>query len=244
MCKLSQKSSLTKVVAIIIHFLGCGSAFNPLLGNTSAYFVSDEKLFLIDAGETVFSKLYAMGLLEKYDDINIIITHTHADHIGSLSSIISYTYYVLKKKVKVLYPEKSLIRLLELMGIEAAAYEISFDKEHCIGNVKLQAIDVKHAEDIKCYGYILEFPNQKIYYSGDAYEVPDIVVKNFYAGEIDRIYQDTTEFVSAHLSHCPLSVLEGLFPREKRENVYCMHFSNDFYEKIVDKGFNYVRVDE
>ena len=42
----------------MITFLGSGSAFNPLLGNTSAYFVRNNQLFLIDAGETVFRKLY------------------------------------------------------------------------------------------------------------------------------------------------------------------------------------------
>ena len=44
----------------IITFLGSGSAFNPLLGNTSAYFVRNNKFFLIDAGETVFTKLNEM----------------------------------------------------------------------------------------------------------------------------------------------------------------------------------------
>ena len=101
----------------IITFLGSGSAFNPLLGNTSAYFVRNNKFFLIDAGETVFTKLYEMKLLEQYNDIYIIITHTHADHVGSLSSIISYSYFVLGKKVKIIHPEKSLIKLLEMMGI-------------------------------------------------------------------------------------------------------------------------------
>ena len=47
-----------------------------LLGNTSAYFVRNNKFFLIDAGETVFTKLYEMKLLEQYNDIYIIITHT------------------------------------------------------------------------------------------------------------------------------------------------------------------------
>ena len=37
-----------------LKFLGRGSAFNTVEGNTSAYFVRDNILFLIDCGETVF----------------------------------------------------------------------------------------------------------------------------------------------------------------------------------------------
>lgn len=35
-------------------FLGCGSAFNPLYGNTSAYFTNKDQLYVIDGGESVF----------------------------------------------------------------------------------------------------------------------------------------------------------------------------------------------
>ena len=70
----------------------------------------------------------------------------------------------------------------------------------------------------------------------------EIAVKDFFAGKIQTIYQDTTEFSSDHLSHCPLSTLENVFPIEKRKDIYCMHFSNDFLKKIEEKGFKYVQV--
>lgn len=37
-----------------LKFLGCGSAFNPVYGNTSAYFIIGKHLYVIDAGESVF----------------------------------------------------------------------------------------------------------------------------------------------------------------------------------------------
>ncbi|EET62585.1 metallo-beta-lactamase domain protein [Marvinbryantia formatexigens DSM 14469] len=227
-----------------IRFLGCGSAFNPLLGNTSAYFIMEDSLVLIDAGETVFSKLYKMKLLESCPEIFIIITHTHSDHVGSLPSIISYTYYVLGKRVNIFYPEKSLAVLLDMMGIVREAYVLSVDRDFCIGSVAVHALSVKHEENIGCYGYLLEFPDAKIYYSGDSYEIPDRVIKGFLAGEIKKIYQDTTEYETERLSHCPLSMLESLFPVQMRKNIYCMHFSNDFMKKLEEKGFNYVKVEE
>lgn len=227
-----------------IRFLGCGSAFNPLWGNTSAYFTMEDSLFLIDAGETVFSKLYKMKLLESCRNIFIVITHTHADHVGSLPSIISYAYYVLGKRVKIIYPEESLTGLLDMMGIIRAAYEMVTGRNWTIGNIVIQAVDVKHEENINCYGYLLEFPEKKIYYSGDSYEVPERVLEGFRTGEIDRIYQGTTEFESKHLSHCPLSTLEALFPVPERKKIYCMHFSSDFTKKLEEKGFRYVKAEE
>lgn len=70
---------------MVLNFLGCGSAFNPVPGNTSAYFIREESLFLIDA------------------------------------------------------------------------------------------VTVKHAEGMKCFGYIIEIQNERIFYSGDSYELPQKV---------------------------------------------------------------------
>ncbi|MGN0396669.1 MAG: MBL fold metallo-hydrolase [Candidatus Fimimorpha sp.] len=230
------------MVSGILNFLGCGSAFNPLLGNTSAYFETEDGLFLIDAGESVFTKLYQQELLIRYDKITILITHMHADHVGSLPSIISYCYYVLGKKVAVVYPECSLWNLLSMMGISDQSYDCIEKSEVEMKKIKIKAIPVKHAEDIKCYGYEINNGTEKIFYSGDSYEIPSQILKKFYDRSIDRIYQDTTEFPSEHLSHCPLETLEQHIPSELREHVYCMHFTNDFSRKIRDKGFQSVNV--
>ena len=48
-----------------LKFLGRGSAFNTVEGNTSAYFVRDNILFLIDCGETVFHEFTANDKLKK-----------------------------------------------------------------------------------------------------------------------------------------------------------------------------------
>lgn len=60
-----------------LNFLGCGSAFNPLDGNTSAYFTIGRKLYIVDVGESVFLKLYEKDLLRQYDEI-LIFDHASA----------------------------------------------------------------------------------------------------------------------------------------------------------------------
>ena len=69
------------------------------------------------------------------------------------------------------------------------------------------------------------------------YEIPKDVLNRFYKREISTIYQDTTEFTSDHRSHCPLEELEECIPADLRRNVFCMHFTTDFTEKLKKKGF-------
>ena len=135
-----------------LNFLGCGSAFNPLDGNTSAYFTIGRKLYIVDVGESVFLKLYEKDLLRQYDEILILITHLHADHVGSLPSLISYVYYVLGKTVMVMHPDPGLWQLLDLMGIDRTAYHRLECHALEDGKLNINAVPVRHADDMRCYG--------------------------------------------------------------------------------------------
>jgi len=90
-----------------LKFLGRGAAFNPKEGNTSAYFIENNQLFLIDCGESVFERLIELDLLNNIESINLMITHTHSDHIGSLGSLVMYAYYTLKRPLNIILPENA-----------------------------------------------------------------------------------------------------------------------------------------
>ena len=90
-----------------LKFLGRGAAFNPKEGNNSAYFVENNQLFLIDCGESIFERLVESGLLESVESINLMITHTHSDHIGSLGSLAMYSFYALHKPLNIILPENA-----------------------------------------------------------------------------------------------------------------------------------------
>lgn len=228
----------------ILRFLGCGSAYNPAFGSTSAYMETGSCFFLLDCGETVFSSLFQTDVFDRCDEFYIAITHTHADHVGSLGSLISYCYYIKKKRVVIIHPNHSVVHLLKRMGVEEGSYTWIKPSALKLPGIEVKEILVKHAEDLKCYGYFLTKYGRTVYYSGDSYEVPEMVVKALMKGELEAVYQDTTEFSSDRRSHCPLPVLEQVIPRQYRKYVYCMHFTNDFSDKIRDCGFNTVEIAE
>ena len=73
-----------------LNFLGIGSAFNPVLDNTGAFFTDNGDFYLIDCGESTFKKIWNMEEMIQSRNIFILITHLHCDHVGSLGSLISY----------------------------------------------------------------------------------------------------------------------------------------------------------
>ena len=85
-------------------FLGRGAAFNPEEGNNSAYFIENNQLFLIDCGESIFKSLMENNVLENIETINLMITHTHSDHIGSLGTLISKLFYTYNRKTNIIIP--------------------------------------------------------------------------------------------------------------------------------------------
>ena len=131
----------------MLDFLGLGSAFNTDLGNTSAYIKKNTSLLLIDCGSTVFSKLHRIGLLDGVSDIYVIITHTHADHIGSLSDLIFYSQYILNQRPTLFFPYRELLdTILRCMGVKSEFYNIIDTNKALIENndLKLEVSFLRH----------------------------------------------------------------------------------------------------
>lgn len=90
-----------------LNFLGRGASSNVKEGNTSAYFIDNGDLFLIDCGESVYAKLIENNVLEGVNNIYLMVTHTHPDHFGSAGNLaINYFYKNKMKKKNILYCQK------------------------------------------------------------------------------------------------------------------------------------------
>ena len=81
-----------------IKFLGTGGAFHPHLGSSSAL-LQFGKTILIDCGNDVGAKLMEEKLMDEIE--YVFITHTHEDHISSLSTLIYYKKLIKNETLKI-----------------------------------------------------------------------------------------------------------------------------------------------
>jgi len=232
-------------------FLGRGAAFNPKEGNTSAYFVENNKLFLIDCGESVFERLVETGILENIEEINLMITHTHSDHIGSIGSLAMYSFYKLHKPLNIIMPTEAkylsnIENILSGFDCDREMYnyinEKEYDNKHkTFKNIRF--IETKHRGSLNCYGVLFETQNGLIYYSGDTSEIENIkrLIENNEL--IDKIYIDTTTDDYPGNVHLNIEILKKEIPEELKSRTYCMHLNNDdCIERAKELGFSVAEV--
>ncbi|MDM5333917.1 MBL fold metallo-hydrolase [Ureibacillus composti] len=235
----------------MLSFIGCGSAFNTELGNNSAFIKKGRVLLLIDCGSSTFSKIHQSHLLKDVEEICVLLTHTHPDHVGSLGDLIFYGYYAMgtmaESNVHVYAPKKLKIKeLLKMMGVEENTYKLTeFATQDAYQyedfEMTFEAVPVNHVKDLDCYSYILHYENKAIYYSGDCSDIPNHILEWLHDGKFDVFYQDTCKADYNGNPHLSLRKLDDLIEWKIRDRVYCMHLDAGFPKDIAIKmGFNIV----
>ena len=82
-----------------ITFLGTGGAFDSKEKNSSAIIKTAAATILVDCGSTVYSELKSKNFVDSIE--YVFVTHSHEDHIGSLSTLIYHKYFMQGKSVKI-----------------------------------------------------------------------------------------------------------------------------------------------
>lgn len=236
----------------MLKFIGYGSAFNTKAGNNSAYIKSGSKLFIIDCGSTTFSRMIDMNLLDGVDEIFVLLTHLHPDHVGSLGDLIFYSYYSMgtmgEPCLTVLSPEDLKIEeLLTLMGVDSPLYSLEYldnGVKYLINEDLKMYIDgrpVNHVKEIPSYGYVLSYKGEWAYYSGDTNGIREGVLDSLNIGVLDYFYQDTSGADYEGNVHLSLRELAELVDEKVRDKVYCMHLDEKFdIQEAKRLGFNVV----
>jgi ribonuclease BN (tRNA processing enzyme) len=233
-----------------LKWLGRGSAFNTKEGNTSAYIKQDNELVLIDCGENIFERILKKKLLDDVKKVHILITHLDSDHVGSLSSLIYYCYYCKKIVADVYFPRVDLCELLKIQGHEEGKdynYYYNFTKnieDDFVSINSISPIKTNHIKTLNCFGYLIQFNNNKvIYYSGDCNK-PEIY-RETDLETIDEIYHDTCLADYERNVHTSLRLLSESISEKYRHKVYCMHLDcDDVIDKAKELGFNVVEVEK
>lgn len=206
-------------------------------------------MFLIDCGESIFERLVENGLLEGIDAINLMITHTHSDHIGSLGTLAMYSYYILKKPLNIVMKKgakhlTNIGKVLDGFGCTSLMYRYVDEEQYDNKFVSFQNIrymETSHCDELSCYGLLFTAPNGLVYYSGDTREIENVKALIESGQNIDKLYIDTTMANFPDNVHLYIGILKEKIPEDFKNKVFCMHinkvdtlFNNHTY-KIIDK---------
>ena len=172
----------------LLEFIGNDAGFGNK--NNSAYIEFENKLFIIDCGYTVFNEIKNKFEFNKYDEINIIITHLHNDHAGSLSQLILYLWFVYKIKVNVISKCINIETYLKITGTVPEAYEVKTEFNN------IQFIKTKHVDYLDAYGFIMNISDRTILYTGDTATLSTFLP---YLNDIDELYIDLSKSGGAHI---------------------------------------------
>lgn len=225
-----------------LKFIGRGSAFNVKEGNNSAYIKKDKEFTLIDCGEGIFGRIIENNLLDNIETVKVLITHLNADHVGSLSTLIFYCYYMKKITPIIYYPNIDIKELLKLMGHdkEYILQKPEVNSNFNIGSLSFRFIPVSHMKVMDCYALEICDEDKRVYYSGDSNDIPKQIISEL--DKIDEFYQDTCIAEYEGNIHLSLRKLCKLIPENYRDKVYCMHIdNNELIIKAKEQGFNIVR---
>jgi len=164
-----------------IVFLGTAAAVaSAQRDNTSLLFVDDSRVkFLIDCAGSPVAKLAKLGF--DYRQIsNLILTHTHVDHIYGVPSLL-HSQYKLSNRVNIFGTQECLLLIRGLISFhrledpkkfpEVSFQTISANKNNFVlyesENTHISSFPVKHAPDSIGLKIYLKEPPLTCIYSGD-----------------------------------------------------------------------------
>ena len=154
----------------MLAFAGRGSAFTD--EHNAAFFIENKTLILLDCPMSAFQK-YKLLNYEFINQIVILVTHTHGDHISGIGTMIHYAQFVLEIPVIVAAPSETVRRDLNILlhrleGCNKKAYMLITAKE-LEESWLVDVIPTQHANQLsdKCFGYCLKIQDKNIVYTGD-----------------------------------------------------------------------------
>lgn len=186
----------------------------------STFIESGNTKILIDAGVN-FSRI--KDTLESINvDPNtldgIIVSHTHSDHIGGLSSVIKKINVPVFIKEELFNDIRKIIPKDNIVIIE--------DQNITIGDLDIEIINASH--DVPAFGFIISDNKKKILYLTDT-------------GYINRKYYSKLENLDAYIiesNHDEKMLMDGPYPYILKQRVISDkgHLSNRYTGRFLNKS--------
>lgn len=228
---------------MVINFLGIGSAWNIEQDNTSAYIKIDKKMILIDCGETVARKIIKDKVLDDIEELYILISHTHSDHVGSLGTLLFYSKYNKKIRNRIVLPNDqqyviNLNNYLKLVDISSEAEFVDSNTlKEVFGFKSFNMLRATHVKSLPCYCFVFEDDENLIYYSADNNNIE--YIKYYIQFKNAQIYTEISNNPKLSEEHLDLDLLERSINYLQRKQIYLMHINESIKEEeLKNKGFN------
>lgn len=226
-----------------LNFLGNESAFGERHTNAC---------FLTETGDLVFIDLSMTNIrwaekladgLNAENNIYILVTHMHDDHVSGIPLFCQYCYYTRGFTCRVVVPEA----LYEDMWNELRIKGVLFDGdtteqvaklwqiEYYDFGPKITPIPTHHVPELQSFGYHIELPDADIVYTGDTNCLGDFFPFLTYGSEFycDCSFQGS----NVHLNY--EDIKNDLNRIKNFAEVYLMHIDSFYLAKEANTGLDY-----
>ena len=212
----------------MLKFLGRGSAFHS--DNNCAFFTHNGKLVLLDCPMSAFHKMRELGVEKlagsRPENITVLITHTHSDHIGGLGMLVHFSFFVWHIPVVIIAANDEIRQdisfvLERLDGCESSAYTIISPE-----NTGFTPVAVHHAVPLegRCFGWAFDIDGKRVVFTGDTSSL-----EPFMPYLTDGTYLYTEASVYNSPVHLHIDKLKALMPelRSRNVRVFIMHLDDE-----------------
>jgi len=219
---------------MVLNFIGIGGAFNTKLGSNAAYIKENNKILFIDFGLDTFEKVVKHKLIENVEEIYVLITHLHGDHVGGLPTFIQYCYIGFNKVVKIINNSftftSELVKLLNITAVQETNYDfISINNLPFTFKVKLRL--TTHTPLLECYNIIFTNKNgEKTLYTSDSNDI-EYLKQKIDDNTFIKIYTEVGETSLVHTDYKELKKLD-------KTKLILMHIESiKLYEEVLKDGY-------
>jgi ribonuclease BN (tRNA processing enzyme) len=160
------------------------------------------------------------------ENITVLITHTHSDHIGGLGMLVHFSYFVWHIPVVVIAANDDIRQdisyvLERLDGCDSSAYTIISPED-----TGFTPVAVNHALPLegRCFGWSFDIDGQRVVFTGDTSSLEPFMP---YLTDGAYLYTEASAYDSP--VHLHIDKLRALMPELKSRNVkvFIMHLDDE-----------------